>query len=167
MSLVMRVGAGRALLLAGVLSLARAHLFGASADPGRLDMSGPAVTWGPPAALLLLLPAALLPLTRRDLRDRTNGQRRSQRIAGTNARIADGRAVRGSVPEDRSVTGRSRGAGGTMMWSIAAVNMTITAAMAFVGRDPLRRRLRTVQPLGPRPGSIGHSRSADPRWRRC
>jgi cytochrome c oxidase assembly factor CtaG/putative copper export protein len=54
MSLRTQVVAWLALLAAGTLSLIWAYTFGGSADPGLLDRAGPAVTWGLPAAKLVL-----------------------------------------------------------------------------------------------------------------
>ena len=53
MSLRTRVVALLALLVAGMLSLAWAYIYGGGADPGLLDRAGPAVTWGLPAAKLV------------------------------------------------------------------------------------------------------------------
>ncbi len=54
MSLRMQVTAWLALLAAGMLSLVWAYNYGGGADPGLLDRAGPAVTWGLPAAKLVL-----------------------------------------------------------------------------------------------------------------
>jgi putative copper resistance protein D len=48
------VVAWSALLAAGMLALVWAYTYGGGADPGLLDRTGPAVTWGLPAAKLVL-----------------------------------------------------------------------------------------------------------------
>src|SRR5688500_15895699 len=53
MSLRTRVMACLALLVGGTLSLVWAYTYGSSANPGLLDRTGPAVTWGLPTAKLV------------------------------------------------------------------------------------------------------------------
>ncbi|MBO1268196.1 bifunctional copper resistance protein CopD/cytochrome c oxidase assembly protein [Arthrobacter cavernae] len=53
MPLTMRIGAVGAFLGAGLLALVWAYSYGGSAEPGILDRTGPAVTWGLPAAKLV------------------------------------------------------------------------------------------------------------------
>ncbi|WP_426977569.1 cytochrome c oxidase assembly protein [Pseudarthrobacter sp. O4] len=53
MSRMSRVGAAAAIVVAGVLALAWAYSYGGSADPGVLDRTGPAVTWGLPLGKLV------------------------------------------------------------------------------------------------------------------
>ena len=54
MSILGRAGAGAAIAAAGVLALAWAYSHGGSANPGILDRTGPAVTWGLPLGKLAL-----------------------------------------------------------------------------------------------------------------
>lgn len=53
MSMMAKIGGAVALLATGVLALAWAYGYGGSADPGLLDRTGPAVTWGLPLGKLV------------------------------------------------------------------------------------------------------------------